>query len=69
MQLLYEHGTDGEGLEMLKISYLPHNEKKCNVHQLCSKRGLEMASQTNDYSDLIEYNHINYYSAPKQMME
>ncbi|WP_167879790.1 hypothetical protein, partial [Methanococcoides methylutens] len=32
------------------ISYVPND-------------ALEMASETNDYSDLIEYNYINYYNS------
>ncbi|WP_242492605.1 cobaltochelatase subunit CobN [Methanolobus psychrotolerans] len=62
-------GTEGEGLENAKdlllsltmrsrITYIAYSESEA----------LKIASQTNDYSDLIEYNYIGFYNGTSKTL-
>ncbi|WP_319506857.1 cobaltochelatase subunit CobN [uncultured Methanolobus sp.] len=57
-------GTEGEGLENAEelLTYLTMKNKVTFISYV-PNAAFEMASQTNDYSDLIEYTYINYYNS------
>ena len=57
-------GTEGEGLESAEnlLLYLTMKNKVTYI-SYTPNEALEMASETNDYSNLIEYTFINYYNA------